>query len=154
MNAPARSFATRPIYKTRQQGAALVVGLILLLVLTLLAVSGMNTATLELRMAGNNQFSQNAFQAAESGIETALTNWVPGTVYAPGPITDPDSGDTFDVTVTTNPDNGETDLPNGSIGVGTGAPRALHYDIVSTGTTNQDATSTHTQSFYIPVPGL
>src|SRR5690606_2858774 len=37
----------------RQRGAALVVGLILLMVLTVLAISGMNTSTLELQMAGN-----------------------------------------------------------------------------------------------------
>ena len=55
-----------------QRGAALVVGLLLLLVLTLLAVSGMNTASLELIMAGNSQYRQNAFQAAETGIELAI----------------------------------------------------------------------------------
>jgi type IV pilus assembly protein PilX len=55
-----------------QRGAALVVGLLLLLVLTLLAISGMNTASLELVMAGNTQYYQNAFQAAETGIEEAL----------------------------------------------------------------------------------
>lgn len=55
-----------------QRGAALVVGLLLLLVLTLLAISGMNTASLELVMAGNTQYSQNAFQAAEAGIERSL----------------------------------------------------------------------------------
>ncbi|HEY8537473.1 MAG TPA: PilX N-terminal domain-containing pilus assembly protein [Steroidobacteraceae bacterium] len=54
-----------------QRGAALVVGLLLLLVLTLLAISGMNTASLELVMAGNTQYYQNAFQAAETGIEVA-----------------------------------------------------------------------------------
>ena len=53
----------------RQRGAALVVGMILLMVLTLLAISGMNTATLELQMAGNAQYSENAFQASETGIE-------------------------------------------------------------------------------------
>ncbi len=57
-----------------QQGAALVVGMLLLLVLTLLAISGMNTASLELVMAGNTQYQQNAFQAAETGIEQALLN--------------------------------------------------------------------------------
>src|SRR4030095_13879685 len=56
----------------RQGGAALVVGMILLMVLTLLAISGMNSATLELQMAGNAQFSENAFQAAETGVEEAL----------------------------------------------------------------------------------
>ncbi|MEM7083568.1 MAG: PilX N-terminal domain-containing pilus assembly protein, partial [Pseudomonadota bacterium] len=53
----------------KQQGAALVVGLILLLILTVFAVSGMSTATLELVLAGNTQFTENAFQASESAIE-------------------------------------------------------------------------------------
>jgi type IV pilus assembly protein PilX len=57
-----------------QSGAALVVGLLLLLVLTVLAISGMSTASLELVMAGNTQYHQNAFQAAETGVEWALIN--------------------------------------------------------------------------------
>ena len=56
----------------KQKGAALVVGMVLLLVLTLLAVSGMNTASTELIMAGNEQYQENAFQAAEIGIEQAM----------------------------------------------------------------------------------
>ena len=44
-----------------QSGAALVVGLLLLLVLTILAISGMTTATLELQMAGNEQYQERAF---------------------------------------------------------------------------------------------
>ena len=51
-----------------QQGAALVVGLILLVVVTVLAVSGMNTATTELAIARNDQNFENAFQAAETGL--------------------------------------------------------------------------------------
>ncbi len=58
--------------RNRQSGAALVIGLLLLLVLTLLAVSSMNTASTELVAAGNAQFQQNAFQAAETGIEQSL----------------------------------------------------------------------------------
>ena len=50
----------------RQQGAALVVGLILLVVISVLAISGMNTATTELAMARNDQNYENAFQAAET----------------------------------------------------------------------------------------
>ena len=38
-----------------QRGAALVIGMILLLVLTVLGISGLVTATLELQMAGNAQ---------------------------------------------------------------------------------------------------
>ncbi len=56
----------------KQNGAALVVGLILLVVITVLAISGMNTATTELAMARNDQNTENAFQAAETGIEAAL----------------------------------------------------------------------------------
>jgi hypothetical protein len=55
-----------------ERGAALVVGLLLLTVLTLLAISGMTTASLELRMAGNEQYLERAFQAAEAGIERAI----------------------------------------------------------------------------------
>ena len=57
-----------------QRGAALVIGLILLLVLTVLAISGVNSASLEFFMAGNEQFRQNAFQASETGIERAMVN--------------------------------------------------------------------------------
>ena len=56
----------------KQQGAALIVGLILLVVITVLAVSGMNTATTELAMARNDQNYEYAFQAAETGLEGAL----------------------------------------------------------------------------------
>ncbi len=50
----------------RQRGAALVVGLILLVIVTLLAIGGMNTAALELIMSGNEQYRQKAFEAARS----------------------------------------------------------------------------------------
>ena len=56
----------------RQNGAALVVGLILMVVITVLAISGMNTATTELAMARNDQNYEFAFQTAETGLETAL----------------------------------------------------------------------------------
>ena len=56
----------------QQQGAALVIGLVLLVVITVLAISGMNTATTELAMARNDQNYENAFQAAETGLEMAL----------------------------------------------------------------------------------
>src|SRR5512134_26685 len=55
-----------------QGGAALVIGLLLLLVMTTLALTGMSSAILELQMAGNEQFQERAFQAAEAGIAQAL----------------------------------------------------------------------------------
>jgi type IV pilus assembly protein PilX len=69
----------------KQRGAALVVGLLLLLILTLLAISGMNSATVEFIMAGNEQYHQNAFQAAETGIAQAMATGA----YNPGDPVDP-----------------------------------------------------------------
>ena len=53
----------------RQTGAALVVSMVLLMVLTILAISTMNTASLEVAMAGNNQYQESAFQLAETGLD-------------------------------------------------------------------------------------
>jgi type IV pilus assembly protein PilX len=58
----------------RQRGAALVVGLLLLVIITLLAVTGMTTANTELIMAGNEQQRQNSFRAAETGVDVAVRN--------------------------------------------------------------------------------
>lgn len=53
-------------------GAALVIALGLLLVLSVLAVTGIDAALLELAMADNEQERVKAFYAAEAGIEQAL----------------------------------------------------------------------------------
>jgi type IV pilus assembly protein PilX len=58
----------------RERGAALAIGLILLVVLTLLAFTGMNAATTELFMAGNEQHRKSAAHAAGAGIEQAIAN--------------------------------------------------------------------------------
>lgn len=55
-----------------QQGAALVIGLILLAVITLLAVVGMNISNSELASASSEQTRLRAFQAAESAIDYAM----------------------------------------------------------------------------------
>jgi hypothetical protein len=57
----------------QQSGAALIVALILLLVLTLLGVSAMNTTGLEEKMAANMQEHHRAYNAAQSGIRHART---------------------------------------------------------------------------------
>jgi Tfp pilus assembly protein PilX len=57
---------------TAQRGAALAVALILLVILTLLAVSGMSLATAELVMAGNEQLRRRAAETASAGIERGI----------------------------------------------------------------------------------
>lgn len=53
---------------SRQQGVALVVSLVLLIVLTLLGLSAMDSTIIETRMASNNQERNYAFHAAEAGL--------------------------------------------------------------------------------------
>ena len=58
----------------RQQGAVLIVAMILLVVLTLLGVTAMNTTSLEEKMASNTQEQVRAFQAAETGLSQAFND--------------------------------------------------------------------------------
>lgn len=139
----------------RQGGAALVVGMILLMVLTLLAISGMTSATMELQMAGNAQYSENAFQAAETGVEVALREArVNGTNTS---NVDPEktelvtgTTDRYKIITLHDPDNGVTKVPSGgfSMGVGKGFS-AYHFDVTSTGTSSRSSTQTHVQGFYV-----
>jgi hypothetical protein len=73
MNHPHRNALHR---RRGERGAALVMGLLMLVIVTLLAVSAVNTASSELVMAGNEQNRQRAFQAADAAVEPALkTMW-------------------------------------------------------------------------------
>jgi len=63
-----------PSSAASQRGATLIVGLVLLLVLTVVGISGMNTATMEINMAANTQFQQDAFQMTEDGLDEVLSS--------------------------------------------------------------------------------
>jgi hypothetical protein len=60
--------------RARQSGAVLIVAMILLVVLTLLGVTAMNTTSLQERIASNTQEQVHAFQAAETGLNQAFTD--------------------------------------------------------------------------------
>lgn len=55
-------------FNNEQNGAVLVTSLILLLVMTLIGITGMQTSTLEEKMTGNMRDRNLAFQAAESAL--------------------------------------------------------------------------------------
>ena len=55
----------------KQSGSVLIISLIVMLVLTILGVSGMKSSILEEKMAGNMRDSQLAFQAAEATLKEA-----------------------------------------------------------------------------------
>ncbi|HEY5665879.1 MAG TPA: pilus assembly PilX N-terminal domain-containing protein [Gammaproteobacteria bacterium] len=133
----------------RQRGAALVVGLVLMLILTILGVSGMNTATLELTMAANAQAGQLAFQAAESGIEMALAHPVTTNVadsrathsFADGSVRVDTELRCVDITRV--PAGEHSEDPNA---------RALHFEVTAVGRGPRNAVSRLTQGFYVVVP--
>jgi hypothetical protein len=159
-----------------EAGAALVVGLILLLVLTLLAISGMTTASLELLMAGNAQYQERSFQAADAGIEQALatgiynTNVPVGTydnvaALRPVPtrgtgqpiancpeVDDPTDAEQCEYFMRFDLQSGTTPVPKGGYSIGTGF-EAYHFIVDSYGTSDRGAQSEHRQSFYIVGPG-
>jgi hypothetical protein len=56
----------------RERGAALVVALFLITVLTVLGVLVLNTSIVETKMANNQKISSQAFYAAEAGLERVL----------------------------------------------------------------------------------
>jgi hypothetical protein len=144
----------RPINPHGEAGATLVVSLVLLLVLTVLGISGMNTTTLELTMASNAQYRQDSFQAAETGIDIAIAqeNF---TTVAPSVVPVTPLGDgTYDTqAVSTFQDT--TPVPNIAFSMGTtsGTVQAFHFDIVAVGRGPRNALSTHNQSFYVVGPG-
>ena len=138
-----------------ERGATLIVSLVLLLVLTVLGVSGMNMATLELTMASNAQAHQTAFQAAETGIDIAIST-PPFLTVAPNvlPVTPLGDGTATAQAVTTYQDP-PTPVPDIAFSMGGtgGGISAWHFDIVAVGTGPRGAISTHNQSFYIVGPG-
>jgi hypothetical protein len=62
----------RRIHDQAQRGAALVVSLVLLVIMTMLAISTMRTATLELVMAGNARERARALELSQTGITVAI----------------------------------------------------------------------------------
>ncbi len=138
----------------RQRGAALIVGLVLMMVLTLLAISTMRTSTLELAMAGNAQYHEQATQLAEAGIEDAISQ-IENEDIPLNPVTDWQSN--YSQTVRTPEDDGDLgrydvtikylhcgNAPSGDSG------DADFYEIEATGlSAARNAKSTFRQGFWI-----
>lgn len=55
-----------------ERGTVLVMAMVILLVLTIIGVTAMNTSSIEAKMATNIQESNRAFTAAESGMNKAI----------------------------------------------------------------------------------
>jgi len=138
----------------KQRGAALVIGLLLLLVLTLLAVTGMTTATTELVMAGNEQYRKNATQASSAGVERAIGNintvpTVPNAAPTVIPQTAIENSTTDFYSTETRYVGEEIGLPQSSADKFVG----LHYVIESTGTSTRNASDQQVQGMFVVAAG-
>jgi type IV pilus assembly protein PilX len=136
----------------KQQGAALVIGLVLLTILTLLAITGMNTSTTELIMAGNEQYRQKAFLAAETGRENALRRLasIPtdgSKITVPAKTVMTGQPEKY---VTTSQYIGE----DGDIaGFAVGAFVGNHYVVTSSGTSSRNAVANQEQGAFVVAGG-
>ena len=131
-----------------QHGATLVIGLVLLLIMTLLGITGLSSSTVDLAMAGNSQNAQSSFQAAESTIEVELRLGAAGRE-------EPRVNENYDFG---GGARGRADTAFQSTrlpppGYSLTEFQADHYLITSTGTAARSASSTHLQGFYVVVPG-
>lgn len=133
-----------------QRGAALVIALLLLMILTILALSGISTSSTELAMSGNEQYRRNAAQAATAGVEQAITR-LSAVPTSPGvaptqvvPTLLP--GSTSDRYATATRFIGdETGLPQSSADKFIG----LHFQIDSTGTSLRNASDLQQQGVMV-----
>ena len=58
----------------REHGMALIMSLVILIILTLLGITAMGTASLEEKMSGNTQEGTRALEVAESGLQSSLSD--------------------------------------------------------------------------------
>ena len=130
--------------RSKQAGATLIVGLVLLLVLTVVGVSGMNTATMEINMAANTQFQQDAFQMTEDGVDLVLAtrNYTTDTTRTINWIGGGAEYDRHAVTTYRQ----ATAVPNVAF-----SPEyaAFHFEVRSVGRGPRNAQSEHVQGFYV-----
>ena len=59
---------------TNENGAALVIALLMMIMLTLVGLGSIFTSTFEVKLSGNKRATTNAFYAADSGIQVIMVN--------------------------------------------------------------------------------
>ncbi len=141
---------------SRDRGAILAISLVLLMILTLLAISTMRTATLELAMAGNAQVMEKAFQSAQTGLAVAVARInndelalgaTDGWVHEDAVTGADDAGNAYAIGVRylyrgEPPHDTDPEI------------RALYFEMESTGTTRaRNAKSVQTRGFWVPASG-
>ena len=126
--------------------------LVLLVVVSVLAISSINAATTELAMARNDMVYEKAFQAAETAVDVAIArkNW--GTA-APTTMSPTSFG--YGTGQATTSCAAVTNVPDHAFSMGEGQQgiKAYHFDTIAQGNGSRNAISFNNQSFYIVGPG-
>jgi hypothetical protein len=142
---------------TRSRASALPVCLVLCLLATTLAITGLSSAVAEFRMASAAHHRERAFQAAEYAIEQAIrTTTLHTTLTLGSPLLVPSSGPPVPVPGSggdayayrlyhASPIGG---LPVPGSGASATGVRAFHFVIEATGYSAQGAVSEQVQGFY------
>ncbi len=150
--------------KTRQQGAVLLVSLLMLLITTFIGFSAMETSNLENKMATSRELKEITFQSAEIAVERTMlnlliisnayveflqggTNW-PTASYSYAH--DSYLSGSVSVQFMTNASTLGYSIRKGASGIAT-----YYYQLVATASrANTNISSTHTQGIYVEGPSL
>jgi hypothetical protein len=133
-----------------QKGAVLITALMFLVILTLLALTSMNTNTLEEKMAANSQEINRAFQTAETGLDLAMDDDDAFTTSNTADL-DGTASDPYDKSMTNIGGYGADVDYNAVYRQKTRPPRGsqwdqsfalYHFDMSATGRTQSGATTT------------
>jgi len=129
-----------PIFEN-QSGAALVIALIMIIVMTLVVLAASFTSIFEIKLGGNKRGSTDAFFAADTGVQVVMSNIdnfdLPGKydnnskyIYSKDALTPPNPTHA-DITIYHN--STQTGAPKGLGFSATGNYEFMHYVIESTG---------------------
>jgi type IV pilus assembly protein PilX len=142
----------RPAYVRRQHGAILVMALVFLLILTILGVTAMRLSSQETIMSGNMQEMTKAFEAAESGLNKAISETGSFDLFTPKTsnytFAGGKSGSATVVTTwlqNTPPKRGNKPSGNQTV-------EAANFEQVSTGSTLVNARSVVHQGVQLTIP--
>lgn len=142
----------------QERGVALVVGLMLLLIMTLLGIAAMRGTTMQERMSANNQQQAITFQAAEGAVRTmwnaVRADSTPSTT--PLVVTANTSTNPADTTISSTAGNGTTNsatltlLTKDGNCPNSGFTERCHYYLIDATSTqaNTGANSHHQQVVY------
>lgn len=143
----------------RQRGTTLLIALIFLVILTLFAVSGMNTGVINLRTANNAQLMMEAEYAAQQQIEAVINSVTPFVVGSLGTATttnvDVNGDSVTDFVVVTQPPIclSMVPAPGYSYEFAASAPKDSVWQVTATASDSTfGATSTLRQGIKIRLP--